>query len=539
MLLRLCWLTVVIMVLSLPARADGLTEKMSVLLTIGVNAAATEEEAAALAVLEPYYRGREMTPLWLAGGTVNESGRQLSDILNGIDGDGLNPADYGARAIAALLPAGEPDKLAELEIRLSLALMQLASDLGGGQTAPHVADPKMYPFREKVDKAEVIARAGATTAITALVDGYRPQTPRYDRAKAALAAYRTLAANGGWEKIPDGPTLKPGMSDPRIGLLRARLKLWGDLKAEDDAAMKGGDGNLYDDAMVKAVKWMQYRHGLAQDGAVGKKSLKLINVPAEKRVEQLILNLERRRWMPDYLGQRYIFVNLADFLLKLVDEPKTLLDMRVVVGKTYHKTPVFSKEMTYLVINPFWNVPPSIARAEILPQIKKDPGYLARKNFTLFAGWGEGAAVVDPTSVDWSTITRRNFPYRIRQGSGDGNALGRIKFMLPNKFNIYLHDTPSKSGFTLAVRSFSHGCVRVHDPVKLATFVLNGKRGWDREKIEKAIASGERRVVTLGQLSLPVHISYLTAWVNKDGSVHFRDDIYKRDVVLAKALLEN
>jgi len=391
-------------------------------------------------------------------------------------------------------------------------------------------------FREEVRKEDVLRSAASATDLDSFIAGYRPQTIRYARQTAALADYRALASRGGWQPLPTGETLKPGMTDPRVGLLRHRLRLVGDLKAADDLAESGGDPNFYDEAVVAAVKWMQYRHGLAQDGAVGDRTIAALNVPIEQRIEQMILNLERRRWIPDDLGQRYIFVNLADQELKLVDEPRTLLDMRVVVGKPYTRTPIFSHMMTYVEINPYWNVPPSIARDELLPKIKQDVSYLTKNNYVLFSDWSSGATVIDPRSIDWSQVSKTSFPFKIRQDAGDGNALGRVKFMFPNRFNIYLHDTPAKSLFGRTGRTFSHGCVRVEDPALLAEYVLAQTPGWDRARIDAAIASGERTIATLQQ-PLPVHIVYLTSWVNKDGSVQFRDDVYDRDAELATALL--
>jgi murein L,D-transpeptidase YcbB/YkuD len=219
-----------------------------------------------------------------------------------------------------------------------------------------------------------------------------------------------------------------------------------------------------------------------------------------------------------------------------VHEPKTVFDTRVVVGAPYHRTPAFSAEMTYLELNPYWNVPPSIARNELLPEIKRDPGYLAANGFELLTDWNDGAAAIDPWSVDWSQITPEDFTWRLRQMPGDGNALGRIKFMFPNPFNVYLHDTPARHLFEQAERSFSHGCIRVEGPEAFGAVVLAGQDGWPLERIHAAIESGERMIVTLEE-PLPVHIAYLTAWVNKDGSVHFRNDVYGRDATLAAALL--
>ncbi len=518
-----------------PAAAEALPLTLSEELNSGIAAAGNDDEVQTLTVLERFYRARAHRPLWVLDNAAGPRAEKLSSLLIAADLDGLDPADYRAGQVKALLGATATEDLARLEVLLSLGLVRYAADLGQGRTTPHVADPELFVFREEVQKADVLKAASEASDLDSFIDAYRPQTVRYDRQKVALAEYRALALQGGWQPIPEGDTLKPGMTDPRVGLLRERLRLVGDLKPQNDLAANGGDRDFYDAQMETAVKWMQYRHGLAEDGAVGPKTLAALNVPVEKRIEQMILNLERRRWMPDDLGRRHIFVNLADFLLKLVDEPKTLFDTAVVVGKPYQKTPVFSGTMTYVEINPFWNVPPSIARKEMLPKIQKDVSYLSQNNYVLFSDWSSGATVIDPQSIDWSQVSRASFPYKIRQDSGDGNALGRVKFMFPNRFNIYLHDTPAKSLFSKPQRTFSHGCIRVQNPNDLAELVLSSEEGWSRERIEAVIASGERTIVSLKQ-PLPVHIVYLTSWVNKDGSVHFRNDVYERDVALVRAL---
>jgi murein L,D-transpeptidase YcbB/YkuD len=533
---RFTWLFSLLLLVTPPALAGPLEDALSAQLRLAASDAATEEGTRTITVLEGFYRSRQMAPLWVTEAGARAPAKELSQLLSAADQDALDPDDYGTAAIDALLGATRPDFLADLEVRLSLGLMDFAADLGQGRITPHISDPKLFVFREDIDKAEVIAAAAQTDDLAAFVHGYRPQTPRYDRLKTALAHYRALAADGGWEPIPEGPTLKPEMTNERVALLRARLKLWGDLADADDRALTGGDPGLYDEAMVDAVKRMQYRLGLDTDGAIGPKTLAAINLPVEVRIEQMILNLERRRWMPDDLGERYVFVNLADFELKVVDREKTIWDTRVVVGKPYHKTPVFSHKMSYLELNPYWNVPPSIARQELLGKIQKDPNYLRDNNFTLFSDWSSKASVVDPASVNWGRMTRASFPYKIRQGSGDGNALGRVKFMFPNRFNVYLHDTPSKSLFSRAERSFSHGCIRVQDPLTFAEIVLAGTEGWSRAQIDSTVETSKRTVVSLAE-PLPVHISYLTAWVNKDGSVNFRKDIYGRDAQLAEALI--
>ncbi len=516
------------------AQAQTLAERIEGELLTGLDAAATEDTAATLAIVEEFYRARGMQPIWVSEEGVLPRGRDMARLLAAADFDALDPDDYGAGYIASVLGATEPATLAGLEVRLSIGVSQFASDLGQGRTAPNAADPELFLYRVEVDKAAVLSAVAGAADLEGFIDGYRPRSPRYDRIRAALADYRTLAELGGWQPIPDGPALKPGMTDPRIGLIRDRLVLWGDLAAEELPV--DADPDFYDDALEVAIKQAQYRHGLTQDGVVGRNTLAALNVPVEDRVEQLVLNLERRRWMPDDLGRRYIFVNLADFALKVVDGEQTIHDTRVVVGLPYHRTPVFSHEITYLVLNPYWHVPPSIARNELLPKIQEDPGYLVANNYTLLSDWSAGATEIDPLTVDWQSVSPDAFHYKIRQEPGDGNALGRVKFMLPNRFNVYLHDTAAKSLFTRDQRSFSHGCIRVMNPTELAALVLAGNLDWDLERINQTIDSGVRTVVSLAE-PLPVHISYQTAWVNKDGSVHFRSDIYDRDVVLAEALM--
>ncbi|HFA59824.1 MAG TPA: peptidoglycan-binding protein, partial [Rhodospirillales bacterium] len=212
----------------------------------------------------------------------------------------------------------------------------------------------------------------------------------------------------------------------------------------------------------------------------------------------------------------------------------TVFTTEVVVGTPYHQTPVFSRPMTHIVLNPYWNVPPSIAVREILPKLREDPDYLKREGFEVLAGWEADAPVVDPATIDWKRVPARGFPYRFRQKPGPDNALGRLKFMLPNRYHVYLHDTPARELFRRARRAFSHGCVRLRDPRGLAVRLL-APAGWDRERLDRAIDSGERRVIRL-PAPLPVHITYFTAWVEKDGTPHFRDDIYGRDARLAALL---
>jgi L,D-transpeptidase YcbB len=525
------------LVLASPALAASAAEGILQQLQSGAGVAATERNATDLALLARFYEERQMRPLWIADRAPTGRAHALAVILQAANQDGLNPDDYGTAAIRQLLDVTEPDALAELELRLSLGLIQFAADLASGRLEPSEVDPELFVYPQDVDDAEVIRAAAAADDLDAFIAGFRPAQDEYRRLQAALADFRARAASGdGWGAVPEGRTLEPGMSGPRVAALRARLAASNDTGEARLAAGVPAGPETYDPQLQAAVIRFQQRHGLAPDGKVGPRTLAALNVPVDERIRQMLLNLERRRWMPDHRGDRYVFVNLADFELKIVHEPKTVFDTRVVVGAPYHRTPAFSAEMTYLEINPYWNVPPSIARNELLPEIRNDPGYLAANDFELLSDWSDGAPAIDPGSVDWSRITADDFAFRLRQRPGEGKALGRIKFMFPDPFNVYLHDTPARHLFERAERSFSHGCIRVEQPESFGAVVLEGQDDWSLERIKGAIASGERMIVPLEE-PLPVPVEYLTAFVNKDGTVHFRNDVYGRDARLSEALL--
>lgn len=373
------------------------------------------------------------------------------------------------------------------------------------------------------------------TAIAAPVD--RPQDPTqltYARLQQALEWYRRIAAAGGWVAIPNGPTLWPGDYSERVAALRARLQVTADLVAPvyyatplDDEPHT--DANLYfDGKLEQAVRAFQSRHGLQVDGIVGPETLVALNLPVEMRIAQIALNLERWRQDVEKLGERYILVNIPAFSLNVVTHDHTALSMRVIVGKPDQRTPIFHATMTYLVLNPYWEVPPNIARREILPAIYKDPTYLEKHNMQVMEGWGSEAQVIEAAAIDWSETAPTTLQYRFRQGPGKQNALGRVKFKFPNLFNVYLHDTSTPSLFAKPRRAFSHGCIRVEKPIELATYLLQDQPVWSRKRILAAIAQGAERRVNL-LTPIPVHIVYRTAWVDAAGAVQFRPDLYGYD----------
>jgi len=472
-----------------------------------------------------YYSDRSFKPIWVRDDGMKSKGKVLLKFLSEIENHGLREFTYRLADIRALIDDPNPRALAELEMLLTSAFIDLARDLTRGRVSPKEVSKQNDISVRELGAAYLLDGAEKADELQPYIKSLMPQDKRYHRLVAKLKEYRSIAAAGGWNQIPAGKALKPGAIDVRLPLLREFLVTTGDM----DPATRPVDDD-YDDVTVAAVMKFQLRHGLTDDGVIGPTTLKQMNIPTTKRIRQLEVNLERRRWLDREPGGFYVFANLADQELKVVKDGKTIHTARIVVGKTYFKTPVFTEQMSYLVINPYWNVPSSIANREYLPELKKDPGYLQRQGIRVLNKSGK---IVNPYSVNWSGIGR--MPYRLRQDTGAKNALGRIKFMFPNKYNVYIHDTPSKSLFKKDLRVFSHGCIRVQNPTQLAEIIL-GKQGWNLSRINSQIASGKRRIVKLKK-KIPVYVTYITAWVNKDGSTNFRRDVYGRDETLAEHLL--
>ncbi len=519
------------------APAPGLGTAMQERLTKGVGSPRGERDGQDLVLLGKFYESRNMAPVWLEGGKPGPRAAAMLAALKASALEGLEPKDYGVNRIAALLERGDsPDALAELELLLTKGALTLGRDLASGRLEPSIVDPELFVERRGVDPLALLGKVTGAADPGAVLATLLPTRIEYVRLRDALARYRDLAAAGGWPRVQsEGETLKPGQADPRVPSIRERLKVTGEYPGD---APLPEDPTLYDPELEKAVVTFQRRHGLDPDGAVGKGTFAALNVPVDQRIGQIKLNMERWRWMPDDLGRRYLIVNLAAFELALFEEGKVVHQTRVVVGATSTRTPVFSETMTFFEVNPYWHVPVKIARDEIFPKAKKDPTYLAREGYVLLSDYTESAVPVDPKTVDWAQLTPRTFRYRVRQEPGDKNSLGRIKMMFPNQWDIYLHDTPSKKLFGRATRSFSHGCIRVENPFDLAEAILRvtGTTSWDRVKLDEALASGQRQVIRLKQ-SLPVHITYITAFVESDGTVDFRGDVYGRDRRLAQALI--
>jgi murein L,D-transpeptidase YcbB/YkuD len=482
-----------------------------------------------VAGLETFYNGREYRPVWVVDGVPTEAAQRLRAALAGAADDGLDPDAYDAGEFSPR----DPYSTARYDIAQSAAALRYLNDLRHGRTAPSEVDPELFIEQRTLDGAIALAALTANTDIANTVEGYRPATTQYIRLSAALASLRAQAAAGAaWDRLPDSGKLAAGSTGPAVTALRTRLRQAGASLPDDAAAA------TFDQALTDAVIAFQRRHGLTADGVVGAATLAALNVGIEQRIRQIVVNMERWRWLPDDLGRRHIVINIAGFSLDAVTDGLILQHMKVVVGRTYRRTPVFSAPMTYLEINPYWHVPPSIAVKDLLPKIRKSVDFLDAEGFRVFDGWGAAAQELDPRTIDWSAVPTTRFPYKLRQDPGPKNSLGQIKFMLPNSHDVYLHDTPARALFDRTVRVFSSGCIRVERPRDLALYILDGQSEWTPAALAAAFATPQTRKIVLRQ-PLPVHITYQTAWVDDNGALQFRDDVYERDSALGGVLFES
>ncbi|MGE3833012.1 MAG: murein L,D-transpeptidase, partial [Parvibaculaceae bacterium] len=351
-----------------------------------------------------YAADRDYKPLWVRDNGPKSKAKDVLDVFRGAGKMGLNPNNYRIAQIERMMTVTTPRELAELELLLTRAFIDFGRDVNRGVVQPNEASRENAITSKELGALTLIDGAENADYIADYVRSLEPQSPEYQRLKGALATYRDIAKKGGFPVIPKGPALKPGANDKRVPLIRQYLLLVGDLPAGANA-----DGDLYDADLVAAVKWFQFRHGLTDDGILATTTFEAMAVPVADRIRQIELNLERRRWMDDDLGPYYILVNVADQELKVVKDGKTVHTAKVVVGKPFTRTPVFSEKMQYVVLNPYWNVPPNIANGEYLPKLKRNPGALRKENIRVFTDAG---TQVDPYSVNWSAMKR--MPYSLR-----------------------------------------------------------------------------------------------------------------------------
>ncbi|MCC6983392.1 MAG: L,D-transpeptidase family protein [Bauldia sp.] len=475
-----------------------------------------DEKAIAL-----FYETRGYQPEWTAEGRLTPAAQAVIFRIGRADFDGLDPKAYlvpdiylGRGAQASV------EELAEADIMLSRAILSYGHDAAVGRLNPGSISPNIgyrpvapNPLQILVDVTEATRPADALAA-------FNPTSPAFVALRQQLALERSRPAPEIGIQVPAGRLLRPGTSDERVLALRQRLEITTDVAAPE----------VFDAELVAAVRVFQETNGLSADGVVGPNTYAALNGEEPlNRVNEIIANLEQLRWLPRDLGNFYVHVNVPNFSLEVRKDGAIFHETRVVVGTIDNQTPIFADQIEHIVVNPYWNVPTSITGNELLPIIRRDPGYIARNNYQVF---GRGGAQLDPYGVDWSSVSANQVS--IRQRPGAGNALGEVKFLFPNQYAVYLHDTPSKNLFNNPVRAYSHGCMRVQNPWDFAAALLDAEPGMSFEGLRGQIGGGEKwnNLTT----PIPVYITYLTAFVDKDGQLVFRNDIYGHTAKIEEAL---
>jgi murein L,D-transpeptidase YcbB/YkuD len=445
------------------------------------------------AAVQAFYERRDCRAAWRPAIAL-----EVQRLLRHSADRGLDSADYRLPG-----PPRDEDESARADAQLSYALARYASDLSEGRIDPRGATYYWSLTPAKIDLTALLEQAAAAPSVVNVLTRLEPDHDAYRSLVDALARYRTLAAAGGWPSVTSA-ALKPGARGPAVAALRRRLVAGGELPASVN-----GVADVFDAPLADALRRFQRRHGLEADGIAGKDAIAALNVPVKTRIGQIELTLERWRWLPRALGRRWVAVNIPTFTLYGFDGGRPVLAMRIIAGSMQSPTPVFAQPMQEVIFRPYWNVPPGIAFNEIAPAVLRNPGYLARNRLEV---------VRDGGGVSY------------RQRPGPGNSLGLVKFVLPNPFNVYLHDTPHGHLFARSRRDFSHGCMRVERPAELAQWVLAPAPEWTPRAVAVAMRSGEERHVALRD-PVPVYVLYMTAWASSDGTVSFGPDLYGHDAV--------
>ena len=479
------------------------------------------------------YTKNEYQPFWKEEAAVEDA---IKGIVGSVE-DGLLPQDYHLEAVLFLRnkllqdEGGKKENLelkAELDILLTDGVIFYAYHLLYGKIDPVTLVPTWnfgfapIPDLNVPNLADYIEKSEISTRLAEL----RPDIPMYDSLLAILAKYRKIAAGGGWGTILAGGKIEPGGSDTRIPAIRKRLLVTGELTLPDSISSSAYDKSLENDIIA-----FQASHALDADGVIGAGTFRELNVPVENRIESIRINLERARWVLGNLPDSYIIVNIAAFYLVMVKENQVVFTTSVVVGKPLNKTPVFRDKMRYIDFNPTWTQPTSIFKNETIPKLKKDSAYLEKNHMVLLDHKGN---LVPTSTLDFNNLSASRFPYLVRQEPGPWNSLGEIKFMFPNKYDIYLHDTPSRNLFSRGSRAYSHGCIRVYKPKELAIKLLEGTK-YDRERIDSLISTHETTRVLMPE-PLDILLMYWTCGINPEGKLFFVPDIYERDQAVLKDL---
>jgi murein L,D-transpeptidase YcbB/YkuD len=501
-----------------------------------------------------FYRERQFRLGWFKDHQLVPQAQTMLSVISKAKDDGLDPKRYQDSNLPKLLAefktvqdsARRNALERQIDVTLSGTYFSWASDYYRGVANPRDTKNDAWKVkRNKIKLDHALMTILRERESTYPYYDFAPLHPEYDHLKKALALLRARQQAGGWPLLPPTTNLRPGQASPVVALLRQRLlgsevtppaaspTTPGQVLAVGNKTPAAPVSEPYSPELVKAVKGFQVDAGLPPTGIVNGETLRQLNVPLSARIDQVILNMERWRWLPKKFEPDYLLVNIPEYRLHVYEQGKEALSMRVIVGKTLTATPVFSDKMEYVVLSPYWNVPFSIIENELRPKLVANPHYIDRLDMEVVKGYGRKAVVIDPSTIDWANVTQATFKYTLRRRPGPKNDLGEVKFLFPNSNDIYLHDTPHDELFSQTARNFSHGCVRVEEPIKLATYLLRDNPNWTLESIQDTIAERREKYVTLKE-KLPVYLVYLTAWADANGHAHFRNDIYGHDKALAK-----
>ncbi|EAZ80187.1 L,D-transpeptidase family protein [Algoriphagus machipongonensis] len=491
--------------------------------------------------LKSFYKNREFEEVWSKNGKINSTANDFLEELENVKYDGLNPEDYNLALIQEffediksqqkiLKPKSTPE-LVDLDFLMTDAFFRLAKDLELGKIGPESRGTywKLEAKESNTDPLELLNSVAEGEDIEDALASLYPKLDMYSKGREVLKTlYETSERDTlNWKQVSFEQSLKVGDRNQSVPKLRERLQFWGFLDTYETE-----DELLFDSTMWEGLKKYQIENGMKPDGAIGDLTAGFLNDSPEKLIDIASVNMERMRWLPEInWDEELVLVNIANYQLDYLDKGDTTLSAKVIVGKEYNESPVFSAPMSYIVFSPYWNIPSSITQDEILPSLKKNKAYLQEKNMEVVSNTGE---VLDPNKVNWKEKDGEEFPFRIRQKPGGSNSLGLVKFMFPNDYNIYIHDTPARSLFQRESRALSHGCIRIQYPDQFAKSLLRDKK-WTTEKISEAMHQENEEVVKLNR-EVPVLLLYLTFWTDDKGQGHFRPDIYNRDAELLKAL---
>jgi len=467
-------------------------------------------------------------PIWLDNQQLTEQAHDALDFIAESAKHGLDPSHYHQPILELLDPSQDKLSAQQFDLLLTDGLLKLIHDITVGQFQSNIADPEWFIPQAHFNSVEFLEQALLAPHLKSQLNSLIPNSAQYHKLVAALARYQDFVSRGGWSEIPTMPLTHPGDRHKNIPLIRERLAF----KYAGLVLSTTNKAKDYDPFLEQAVRHFQKKHGLKIDGIIGSETLKAMNISAQGRLQQIKVTLERYRWMPEDLGNRYLIINLANYTLQAINEGNEALSMKVIVGRKSRPTPSFSSQMNHLVFNPFWNVPSKLARLDLLPKQQDNFNYFYLHDIRVFTKENGHKIEHDPYSIDWESITKYNFPYILRQDPGENNALGKLKFLFPNKWSIYLHDTSHRELFSETKRSLSSGCIRVEDPIALANFSMAKPSA--QQTILELIESKQNRGLKLKK-PLSIYAVYFTVWVDGD-DVNFSPDIYQRDERMAKLL---